>query len=135
MKKLVANVQNQTNLQWQYNHKVIHVILSLSNAAAPAAPGYITQQVMPVKTRAIKNGRKQPQNFYTFSSPPRARPVRKRSSGSDLKKNGRKPRSLELATSFISRARSGPGRELSTGYPQRQYVAGVSEFVSSFGLY
>ncbi len=63
MKKLVSNVQYQSQLHWQYNHKVIHVFLSISNAAAPAGPGYITQLLGEVKTRAIKNGRKQPQNF------------------------------------------------------------------------
>ena len=29
----------------------------------PVLPGYITQQVLEVNTRAIKNPRKQPQNF------------------------------------------------------------------------
>jgi len=29
---------------------------------------------------------------------------------------------------------AGPGGKLSTGYPQRQYVAGVSEFVSIVGF-
>jgi len=68
LKKLVSYIQDQTDLQGQYNHKVIHVILSLSNAASPAAPGYITQLLLEVNTRAIKNGRKQPRNFYTSAT-------------------------------------------------------------------
>ena len=38
MKQDIANVNNQCQLQWQYNHQVIHLVLSNSNVpAAPAA--------------------------------------------------------------------------------------------------
>jgi len=111
------NIQNRKTTNAIFRGIIIIRYSILILSFFPVLPGYITQQVLEVNTRAMKNPRKQPQNFTATRRTSRARRGTSRTNQTS--------ENWEIYVrgvwSFSVLARSGPGRQLgklSTGYPQ-----------------